>query len=101
MVHLIGIIGAMLAACFTGASLYRTLIDRSGAPPAGTRLLTSLAVGSAVFGLATYVHGEGPVWIVAGVVMLVAAVRWGKLPQTGTLAGVIASLIYIYAVAHL
>lgn len=101
IVHLIGIIGAMLGACFTGAALYRSLADRSGTQPAGTTLLTSLAIGSGVFGVATYVHGEGPVWLVGSVVMLVAALRWGKLPQARTVAGVVASLIFIYAVVHL
>ena len=53
MVHLIGIIGAMLAACFTGAALYRSLTDRSGTQSGGNTLLSSLAVGSGVFGVAT------------------------------------------------
>ena len=101
MVHLIGIIGAMLGACFTGAALYRNLADRSGTQPAGTTLLTALAIGSGLFGAATYVHGEGPVWLVAGAIMLVAAVRWGKVPQGRTLAGVVATLIYVYALVHL
>jgi hypothetical protein len=99
IVHLIGIIGAMLGGCFTGAALATGLHRSSG--PAQSPLLISLAVASAVFGIATYVHGEGPAWLVAGVVMLVAAVQWGKLPATRMAAGVIASLIYIYGLAHL
>jgi hypothetical protein len=96
MVHLIGIIGAMLCGCFTGAALSAGLTK-----PAQPALLTSLAVASAVFGFATYVHGEGPVWLVAGVVMVVAAARWARLPAARIVAGVIASLIYIYGVVHL
>ena len=99
IVHFIGIIGAMLCGCFTGAALSGDLTKSSG--PAQSTLLTSLAVASAVFGFATYIHGEGPAWLVAGAVMLVAAARWGKLPATRTIAGVIASLIYIFGVAHL
>jgi len=99
MVHLIGIIGAMLGACFTGAALYASLVKPAGS--AQPVLLTGLAVASAVFGAATYVHGEGPAWLVAGVVMLVAAARWGKLPAARTTAGIIASGIYVYGLIHL
>lgn len=100
MVHLIGIIGAMLGACFAGAALYRHLADRSGTQPAGTTLLSALAIGSGVFGAATYVHGEDVAWLIAGALMLVAAVR-GKVPLARTLVGVIATLTYMYALVHL
>lgn len=100
MVHLIGIIGAMLGACFTGAALYRSLADRSGTQPAGTTLLTALAIGSGIFGAATYVQGEDVVWLIAGALMLAAALR-GKVPLARTLMGVIATLIYLYALVHL
>lgn len=98
MVHLIGIIGALLCGGFTGAALAIGNRPAEGGQPV---LLTSLAVGSAVFGSATYVHGEGPVWLVAGVVMAVAAARWNKLPGARIVAGVIGSLIYGYGLAHL
>ena len=99
MVHLIGIIGAMLCGCFTGAAL--SLGFAKSSAPAQPALLTSFAVASAVFGIATYVHGEGPVWLVAGVVMLIAAVRWGKLAAVRIAAGVIGSIIYIYGLLNL
>ena len=99
MVHLIGIIGAMLCGCFTGAALSLGL--GKSPSPSQPALLTSLAVASAVFGVATYVHGEGPVWLVAGIVMLVAAVRWGKLAAARIAAGVIGSVIYGYGLLHL
>lgn len=99
MVHLIGIVGAMLCGWFTGAALSLGLTNSS--VPAQATLLTSLAIGSAVFGAATYVHGEGPAWLVAGVVMAVAALRWGKLPAARIVAGVAGSIIYGYGLLHL
>jgi NhaP-type Na+/H+ or K+/H+ antiporter len=99
IVHLIGIVGAMLCGLFTGAAL---AIGPTRPPePFQSTLLGSLAVGSAVFGIATYLHGEGPVWLVAGVVMLVAAARWSKLPAARTAAGVIGTLTYIFGLVHL
>ena len=98
MVHLIGIIGAMLCGCFTGAAL---AIGNRPAQAGQPMLLTSLAVASAVFGSATYVHGEGPAWMVAGVVMAIAAARWSKIPAARIVAGLIGSAVYIYGLVHL
>ena len=99
MVHLIGIIGAMLGGLFTGAALSESL-DRNGqSTAAGGRLLTALAIGSGTFSIATWVHGEGILWLVAGVLVLLGAPRWGKLLRT-TMGG-LAVLLYIVGILHL
>jgi len=85
MVHLIGIVSALLGALFTGAALYVALVEHPARMEAGTevaarefapsydrarRMQATLAIAAGITGVATWLHGEEITWLVAGLVIL-------------------------------
>ncbi len=104
MVHVIGIVSALLGALFTGTAVYVTLVER----PAGAAysragsLQTTLAVASGITGIGTWIHGEEITWLFAGVIILaVIPFRSDRHHVIRALLGVVATIIYGISVLHL
>src|SRR5215210_7221832 len=85
MVHFIGGVAALLCTLFTGAAIYINLVEHPARLSCGTEaaarqwapsyrrattMQATLAIAAAITGIATWVHGEGPVWLWGGLVML-------------------------------
>jgi hypothetical protein len=146
MVHFIGGVAALLCTLFTGAAIYINLVEHPARLSCGTEaaarqwapsyrrattMQASLAIAAAITGIATWVHGEGLVWLWGGLVMLSVVPftlivirptndllltpgrdlassdtlallqRWGRLHAVRSALGLTASIIYLYALAHI
>ena len=146
MVHLIAGIALLLGALFTGAALYISLVEHPARMSCGTELAArewrpsyeratpmqaSLAVGAALTGIATWVHGEGVLWLIGGLMVFLVVPftllvirpinqlllapgrdlttpetrqllqRWGRLHAIRSALGSAACLVYTYAIRHL
>ena len=146
MVHFMAGAAALLCALFTGAAIYINLVEHPARLSLGTEaaarqwapsyrratvMQATLAVSAAVTGIATWLHGEGVLWLWGGLV-IVAVVpftllvirptndrllipgrdlasaetqrvleRWAALHAVRSVLGLVASIVYLYALAHL
>jgi hypothetical protein len=146
MVHLIAGIALLLCALFTGAAVYITLVEHPARLSCGTEVAArqwgpsyrratpmqaSLAIAAAVTGVATWIHGEGVLWLAGGVMIFTVVPftllvikptnerllapgrdltsvetrrlleRWGRLHAVRSALGLAASGVYAYAIRYL
>ncbi len=146
MVHLIGIVSALLGALFTGAALYVTVVEHPARLEAGTDVAArewgpsydrarpmqaTLAILAGLTAIATWIHGEEITWLVAGGIMFLIVAftlivirpvnhrlheagrdpgsretrelleHWGRLHNLRTALGLVATMVYGYAVLQL
>jgi anthrone oxygenase-like protein len=146
VVHLIAGIALLLGALFTGAAVYISLVEHPARMSCGTELAlrewapsyrratpmqASLAVAAALTGIGTWVHGEGILWLIGGLLIFMVVPftlvvirpindrllapskdltsdevqqlleRWGRLHAVRSALGAAASLVYTYAIRYL
>ncbi|MGQ0702262.1 MAG: DUF1772 domain-containing protein [Gemmatimonadales bacterium] len=146
MVHLIAGVALLLGALFTGAAIYITLVEHPARLSLGTEaaagewipsyrraapMQASLAVIASLTGIATWIHGEGTLWLWGGLLILsvvpftllvirptnerlldpgrdlasaetrVLLERWGRLHAIRSLVGLAACLVFVYGIRDL
>jgi hypothetical protein len=146
MVHLIAGLAVLLCSLFTGAAIYINLVEHPARLSCGTEaaarqwapsyrrattMQATLAISAAVTGVASWIHGEGIVWLWGGLLILAVVPftlvviwptnqrllapgrdlasaetrqlleQWGRLHAVRSALGLAASLVYVYGIMHL
>jgi hypothetical protein len=146
MVHLIAGVAVLLCSLFTGAAIYINLVEHPARLSCGTEeaarqwapsyrratlMQATLALAAAVTGIATWIHGEGILWLWGGFLILAVVPftllvirptndrllapgrdlasaetrqlleRWGRLHAVRSVLGLAASLVYVYALVQI